>query len=222
MIKQKLKLQVPRWLGSAAAAVLLATAAHAQDSLVNIQASGIYEGGNTVIGGIPFTNGASFTETFSLYFDNLGVFSPSQTAVGNATEVITIGSTTYNYSLSAVGINYGHGGSGSSGYTFFGLFANGNSSPLAFGFDITLNTNLFSGIGNTLTLDNLAPILNTFQSAIDNGNNPPLLNMSYTDIYANNNDYGSTILTAQPAPEPSTLALAGLGSLSLLLFRRRK
>jgi hypothetical protein len=33
---------------------------------------------------------------------------------------------------------------------------------------------------------------------------------------------GITLMSTTTIPEPSTLALAGLGSLSLLLFRRRK
>jgi PEP-CTERM motif len=46
--------------------------------------------------------------------------------------------------------------------------------------------------------------------------------------YDNNIAYGEPITTlfsingVEPVPEPSTLALAGLGGLSLLLFRRRK
>ncbi|MGA3143242.1 MAG: PEP-CTERM sorting domain-containing protein [Verrucomicrobiota bacterium] len=34
--------------------------------------------------------------------------------------------------------------------------------------------------------------------------------------------YDPSLMVVTPAPEPSTLALAGLGSMSLLLFRRRK
>ena len=223
MKKQKLKLSVPRWLGCAAMAAVLATTAHAQYTIANISASGIYQGGNTVIGGIPFTNGAAFTETFSLYFDTAtGNYSQSETtAAGTAIETITIGSTTYNNTQPNIGLAYSHSDTPSPDTQL--IIDAGNYGPLGFGFGILENANPAGGsFGTTLNLADLSPILTTFQTAINNGNSGGVLDMNNTYIYANQQDLASTIGTVESVPEPTTLALAGLGSLSLLLFRRRK
>jgi len=44
----------------------------------------------------------------------------------------------------------------------------------------------------------------------------------FVNDYFGDSGYDATFFTPSPVPEPSTLALAGLGGLSLLLFRRRK
>jgi hypothetical protein len=221
----KLKHHVPRWLGGAAAAALLATSAHAQYSVANITASGTYEGGNTNIGGYNFVNDSAISQQYSLYFDtSTGLFDQSATTqFGSASETISNSVSSFNYSLSSVDLVYGHGTS-LGGYTVFDLSA-GGTAPLAFGFNIDEETNLFSGIGgtSTLTLSDLSPIFSTFQTAINDGNNPQILDFNNTYISGNAQDIASTVNgTVEATPEPTTLALAGLGSLSLLLFRRRK
>jgi len=209
----KSKLHVPRWLGGAMVAAWLAASAHAQSFyVVNITATFTYTGGNTVIGGIPFTNGAAVSQLFSLYFDAAtGVYSQSQTALGTATETITIGSSVFDYSLSSVALGYGHGTS-QGGYTEFNLSAGAPSNPLYFGFDIYENTNLFSGGGNasSLTISDLGPILTTFQNAINDGNNPTMLNVNYTYPFANGQDIQS-IFNGTGTLQPSAFALTGMG-----------
>lgn len=44
----------------------------------------------------------------------------------------------------------------------------------------------------------------------------------FVNDYFGDSGYDATFFTPSPVPEPSTLALAGLGGLSLLRFRRRK
>jgi hypothetical protein len=210
----KLKLHVRRWLGGAALAVLLAGSAYAQDTVVNIQASGIYQGGNTVIGGVPYTNSSPFTQYYSLLIPSGGI--PGGTYAGASYEVITIGGISYTNTQSSISLVYGSGGSGGDGFTQFQIQA--GASAGTFGFDIALSTNLFGGQTTTLTAPELGTILSAFQS-----NSPFLVwGIAKTDIYANANDISSTISTIQPTPEPSTMALAGMGGLSLLFFRRRK
>jgi hypothetical protein len=89
-----------------------------------------------------------------------------------------------------------------------GGFGTGGASPLAFGFDIRENTNFSGTVGNTLNISDLGPILTTFQTAINDGNNPPVLNLDYTYIYANGQDVGSVL---SGTVQPSTFVLTDMG-----------
>lgn len=197
------------------AATALAAQAHAQSSLINISAAGTYQGGNTVIGGIPFTNGSPFTEYFSLLIPQTGLTSGSYPTNNymSAYEVMNIGGVSYTNTESLVGLTYG------TSPTSTGLSLNGGTDNLQFGFDMFFNTNLVGGaVSSPLTAQNLWNILTAFQE------NSPFIRWNLTDIYANQQDYGSTVGDIAPVPEPSTLALAAFGGAGAwtLLRRRRK
>jgi hypothetical protein len=200
------------------AATALAAQAHAQSSLINISAAGIYQGGNTVIGGIPFTNGSPFTEYFTLLIPDGGLpngFSSPTNNYMSASEVMTIGVISYTNTQSSIDLTY----HGSAGGTILQLEAGAVSDPSTFGFDIALNTNLFSGTTTSLTVSELGAIFSAFES-----NSPFLVwGSGKTDIYANQQDYGSTVGDIAPVPEPSTLALAAFaGAGAWMLLRRRR
>lgn len=206
-------------LAAFGAAAALATQAHAQSSLINISASGTYQGGNTAIGGMPFTNGAPFTEYFSLLIPPTGLTSTTYltNSYMSAYEVMTIGANSYTNTESSVSISYGNSSKGG-GYTDLSLTA--GSDAAAFGFDIAFNANLFGSDTSTLTLSDLVTILTDFQ----NNDSRLIWGSGLTDIFANANDFGSIVGTIAPVPEPSTLALAAFGGAGAwtLLRRRRK
>ena len=198
-------------LAAFGAAAALATQAHAQSSLINISASGTYQGGNTAIGGMPFTNGAPFTEYFSLLIPPTGLTSTTYltNSYMSAYEVMTIGANSYTNTESSVSISYGNTSKGG-GYTDLSLTA--GSDAAAFGFDIAFNANLFGSDTSTLTLSDLVTILTDFQ----NNDSRLIWGSGLTDIFANANDFGSIVGTIAPVPEPWTLALAAFGGAGAL------
>jgi hypothetical protein len=206
MEKQKLKHQVPRWLGSAAAAVALLAvpSANAQTNDTLIAYSG-YTGVSQTLNGLLLNSTTIIEQQWNL---NLG------TQIATGVETITTpgyGSLTFTASNNG---SYVAGTTGNGSVFSVG----GGNSPYSFGFQIVDTT---AQLPAGYTLDSSLGTFGTLVDVFNNTGGYP--GQSYMDISdAIEIPFSAPSFTIQSTPEPTTLALAGLGGLSLLFFRRRK
>jgi len=217
MKKQKLKLHSLRWMGGAAAAALLAVpSANAQT--YDISATGVVSdgGGLSTLNGITLTPGLTTeTEIYSFDIENF------QTVRSNNGQPYwySDSQSSFSFSLQTGTSSYSSTGNGmfinvfpSSGIPGWPSYTDqiiiGSATSFFMTFQFPANTIQDSSL-NELSLLNSFPTGGTV-TLTDYG-------PGYTPVVT-----APTTFTIQTTPEPATLALAGLGGVSLLLFRRRK
>ena len=195
------------------AAGLMSLTTQAQNT-INFWASGIYNGPNSVFAGATWIQNATvYTNFYSV---------DPATLTGTVNETVTTGSTTISLTpFDTTQIFYDESIVAGTCYSRILIRAGTAPNDSSFCIDLESSSRILGTVdGNqTMTYGNLTTLFDDYNSG------SYALNLGQTLIYSPNvNDQGNLPLSVgvQPTPEPSTMALAGLGGLSLLLFRRRK
>ena len=136
----------------------------------------------------------------------------STTEWRDTVDLMTFNGTTYNNLIVDVLNNNTSGGGSQDGFAITGSAGSQTLILRAFGDNTIINDT---------TIPDLLTALDSF-NIIQSGSSPNTT-VDYWANYPDGHHAGTlTSFEIQPAPEPSTMALSGFGSLSLLLFRRRK